>query len=102
MVEHEEHDEHGREFDQESDFTKDISEMIVTDEAMETMMERMIQSFNEKMDKAMAKHADENKRMMEKTAQEKDREEQCEKRNEWVMEAAKAILEELGVSCDRI
>ena len=95
MVEHEEHEEHGREFHQES-------EMIVTDEAMETMMERMIQSFNEKMDKAMAKHADENKRMMEKTAQEKDREEQCEKSNEWVMEAAKAILEELRVSCDRI
>ena len=40
--------------------------------------------------------------MMEKTAKEKDREEQCEKTNEWVMEAATAILEELGVSCDRI
>ena len=62
-----------------------------TDEAMEAMMERI----NEKMDKAMAKHADENKRMMEKTAQEKDREEQCEKTNEWAMEAAKAILEDV-------
>ena len=98
MMEHEEHDEHGREFDQESDFTKDISEMIVTDEAMETMMERMIQS----LDKAMAKHADENKQMMEKSAKEKDREEQCEKTNEWAMGAAKAILEDVGVSCDRI
>ena len=38
MVEHEEHEEHGREFHKES-------EMIVTDEAMETMMERQTQAF---------------------------------------------------------
>ena len=50
----------------------------------------------------MATHADENKQMMEKTAKEKDREEQCEKTNEWVMEAAKPILEELGVRSDRV
>ena len=73
-----------------------------TDEAMKTMMERMIQSFKEKIDKAMAKHACENKQMMEKTAQEKDREEQCKKTNEWAMAAVQAILEEVGVSCDRI
>ena len=42
--------------------------MIVTDEAIETMMERLTQSYTEKMDKMMAKHAEENKIMLEKHA----------------------------------
>ena len=63
MVEHEEHEEHGREFHQES-------EMIVADEAMETMMERLTQSYTEKMDKMMAKHAEEINIVWEKGTQE--------------------------------
>ena len=63
MVEHEEHDEHGREFHKES-------EMIVTDEAMETMMERLTQSYTEKMDKMMAKQAEDINIVWEKGTQE--------------------------------
>ena len=63
MVEHEEHEEHGREFHQES-------EMIVTDEAMETMMERPTQSYTEKIDKMMAKQAEEINIVWEKGTQE--------------------------------